>query len=90
VPDPAFGDYAPLKDIAGIQVCSKQVRNEGTYTVYEMNIVMSRPDGARIAAMCHGDRAALFADARKLAEFLGVPLVDHCGDVFQGKQRLSK
>jgi hypothetical protein len=80
--DPAIGDFASLKDVEAIQVCSAMAGHKGgpdseNYPVYELNVVMKRPPGQRIPAICHGHRDSLFADARKLAEFLGVPMVDH-------------
>jgi hypothetical protein len=82
--DPGIGDYALLKDVEAVQICSERVGGFGTFEgsqnsfqAYELNIVMKRPAGVRVAALCHGKRAALYADAGKLAEFLGVPLLDH-------------
>jgi hypothetical protein len=77
--DKAIGDYALLKDVEGVQVCSGKASGSegGSYTVYELNVVMKRPPGARVSAICHGNREAVFEDALKLAEFLGVPPVDH-------------
>lgn len=81
-PDPVLGDGAPLRDVEALQVCSAEVvGSEGSsYWVYELNVVMKRPPGARAPVMCHGNRKTLFADARQLAEFLDVPLWDHTKD----------
>lgn len=86
--DPAIGDYALLKDVEGVQVCSGKASglDNSSYTVYELNVVMKRPPGARVSAICHGKREAVFEDALKLAEFLGVPPVDHCEELPRGKQ----
>jgi hypothetical protein len=90
--DPIIGDYAALRDIEAVQVCSAIVSpSEGRpYPVYELDVVMRRPAGARLAAMCHGKRDAMFSDARKLCEFLGVPLLDHADDLLDGKLLLKK
>jgi len=77
--DPVLGDYAVLKDVAGLQICSQTVRgSEGQSSVfYELNLVLNRPPGGRVPLICHANKAALFDDARGLAEFLRVPLVVH-------------
>lgn len=86
--DPVFGDYALLRDVEGLQICSKTVSGSegGSWTALELNVVMKRPLRARVPVICHGNRAALFEDARKLAKFLNVPLVDHCDEPIQGKR----
>ena len=79
--DKLLGDYAPLRDIEGLQICSKMCKDtdgSNNYMAYELNLVMKRPPGLRVPVLCHGNRSAMFEDARKLAEFLSVPLVDHC------------
>ncbi|MDY7011510.1 MAG: hypothetical protein SVV80_12285 [Planctomycetota bacterium] len=90
--NPVFGNYALLKDMEGLQICSKTVSGSegGSWTAYELNIVMNRPPRARVPVICHGDRAALFEDARKLAEFLNVPLADHCDESIQDKRQSLK
>ena len=74
----------PIQEVAAVQVCSQP---EGSFTTFEMNLVLDRPGGEprilqrppgeRLNLMAHGDEAAVKADARKLAEFLGRPLLDH-------------
>jgi hypothetical protein len=74
-----LGTDAALKDIGAIQICSKQVPPRdgwGEFTFYEANIVMLRPAGARITVMT-GSRPAVLDDARRIAAFLRVPLLDH-------------
>ena len=87
-PDPVIGDYAPLTAVEALQVCSAKVSDSESvpFQVYELNVVMKRPAGTRVPALCHGDRDALFADANKLAEFLGVPLLDHTEEFPMGKR----
>ena len=65
----------PLSEIHALQVLSEYCRgNKSSYTSYELNLVLH--DASRINIMDHGDPKSLRADARKLADFLGVPLWD--------------
>lgn len=71
--------YCDLKDIQAIQIIRERVRSHNrsgsrSYNSYELNIVLS--DGSRINVVDHGNGARLRSDAKKLAEFLGVPLLD--------------
>ncbi len=44
---------------------------------YELKIVLAKPEGERITIKSVRKRSLVFADAKKLAEFLGKPLLDH-------------
>jgi len=45
-----------------------------------LNLALAEPEGARVSLMTHSEEKALREDARTLAEFLQVPLLDHAGD----------
>ena len=77
-PDRVIGRYGLTRDIAAVQICSQEIKGESPWTVYEINLVLARPAGTRFAIVCHGDREVIYRDATKLAEFLEVPLLDHC------------
>lgn len=78
-------------DIAAVQLCA--VRGEGehvpiplvpgamipmpSYTVYQVNLVIQRPDGCRVNLFSDTDRFYAHDDAATLADFLRVPLLDH-------------
>jgi hypothetical protein len=68
-----------FEDIAAVQICSQRVQpNEGRdYTAYEVNLVLHTPPGERVHLFGHAKENDLKADARQLADFLNVPLLDH-------------
>ena len=67
----------PLDDVAAVQICSKPDSGTGPEVYLELNLVLREPAGERLNLTCHGDRKNLRADAKKLAEFLDRPLLDH-------------
>ncbi len=76
--DPVLGDYGLIPDIEALQVCSQRVSySDSSWTVYELNAVMKRPPMARINISASTKRDVLLEDARRLAEFLNLPLLDH-------------
>ena len=71
----------PFDDLAALQVCSRAVANaKHPYVAFELNLILTDPPGERISLTCHANSEALQRDATDLAEFLGVPLLDHTGD----------
>jgi len=71
-----------LSEILMVQACSIfTVIQSGNsirwVTVYEMNIVLDRPEDNRINMTCSMKKDRFFADTKRFAEFLGVPLLDH-------------
>ena len=73
-PRAGIGPEIPLRDVAAVQVLVVR----GTDAL-EMNLVLARPEGERLNVMCHAVETPLRADAQQLAEFLGVPVLDHRG-----------
>ena len=65
---------ARLSDIAAIQIIDEHCSGNkgGSYTSWEINLVSK--DGQRLNVMDHGNKDSISADARKLGEFLGVPV----------------
>ena len=68
----------PLKNIAALQILQYDLRpgTRNTYFVFELNLVLHDPPGARRYVVGHGDYLALRKDADQLAAFLGVPILD--------------
>jgi hypothetical protein len=66
-----------IKDIVALQVCSKKVRGRTSLIdIYQLNLVFR--EGApesRVNLMAHCKHKYLLEDARRLAEFLGKPLL---------------
>ena len=56
--------------VAAVQVCSGG-------GLFEMDLVVPSVPGRRVPLLCHNRGKVLREDARRLAEFLGVPLLDH-------------
>ena len=69
----------PLRFVAAVQIASGLVSaSDGpNYTAYQANLVLNQPPGERITLMAHSREQQVRADARRLAEFIGVPLLDH-------------
>ena len=67
-------ESARLSEIAAIQIIEEQLSsNKGSSdSSWEINLVSE--DGKRVNVMDHGNKASITADARKLGEFLGVPV----------------
>ena len=79
-----LGKQSPRDGLGGIQICAgrqKGVEDEDgkthDYTVYELNLVFRTGQPRRVNLMTHGHQQVLRRDARRLAEFLGVPILDH-------------
>ncbi len=67
-----------LAEIHALQLLSERVSgNKSSYYSYELNLV--RKDGRRINVVDHGSREKLREDAKRLGEFLGVPIWDAAG-----------
>ena len=79
----AHGEGLPLDEIVAVQICSHPVRDsESSYIAYELNLVLhelSEKGSRRVTVTSHAKESALRADAKALAEFLGVELLDHSG-----------
>lgn len=62
-----------LSEIHAIQLISERVSSKNSnYTSYELNLVLK--DGSRINVMDHGKGKDLEADAKRIAQFLSVPI----------------
>ena len=66
-------------DILGVQICSRYVEGSdmGGYTTFEMNLVFAESETQRLNLVSHANETALREDARRLADFLGKPVLDH-------------
>jgi hypothetical protein len=73
-PRPDVGGCVHLKSVHALQVISEYHGGKGSYTSYELNLVLV--DGTRVNVVDHGDLARIRKDGASLAEFLGVPLWD--------------
>ena len=75
-------DGAHLDDVHALQLLRKYVRRNNSsssssssrrgYYVYELNLVLK--DGTRRFVVSHGSGNSLMNDAKKLSEFLNVPV----------------
>jgi len=65
---------ARLSEIAAIQIIDEHVSGSkgGSYSSWEINLVSE--DGQRLNVMDHGNKESIIADAKKLGDFLGVPV----------------
>lgn len=76
--DSMIGDFSLIRDIQALQVCSGKVcSNESNTWTYDLNVILKGSPCQRFLVVCRSDRDMIFEDAGKLAEFLGVPLLDH-------------
>jgi hypothetical protein len=77
--DPVIGYSGLMRDIQALQVCSAKITDfeGGTYWSYELDAVLKGPACRRFSVVRRDDRDMIFEDARKLAEFLAVPMLDH-------------
>jgi hypothetical protein len=74
------GEDIPIRNVRFLQLCSGPQVEPGDgsgYTAYQLNLVLVKPSGRRVMLVTHGNERALRQDAQRLAEFLGVPLLDH-------------
>jgi hypothetical protein len=71
------GKPLEIRDVAAVQTCLSWRSGETNWTLCEVNLVLSRPAGKRVSLVNDPDPEAAKADARRFAEFLGVPLLDH-------------
>jgi len=68
----------PLALVAAVQIASCNGSYMPRDTVfYEINLVLTEPPGERLTLMAHSHEAQIRSNARRLAEFLNVPLLDH-------------
>jgi len=80
-------DGLRLRDVWAVQVCCgmANVTEPGKpdysetrpYMTWEINLVLSSPSGQRVHIISHAKEKALREEARQLADFLRVPLLDH-------------
>jgi len=70
-----------FREIAALQLCTYYPNSDddenSCYKATELNLVLTDPPGERIGLMCHSQEDDIRKDARKLADFLGKPLLDH-------------
>ncbi len=66
-----------IRDVAAVQTCLSWRSGETNWTFCEVNLVLNRPAGKRVCLVNDPDPEAAKADARRFADFLGVPLLDH-------------
>lgn len=71
----------PLRLVAAVQMVSGRIypSEDPSYIAYQINLVLSKPPGERLAIMAHAKEQEICSDARRLADFLSVPLLDHRG-----------
>ncbi|MGK0271981.1 MAG: hypothetical protein ACI88H_002647 [Cocleimonas sp.] len=70
-------ESARLSDIAAIQIIDEYCSGSkgGSYRSWEINLVSK--DAKRLNVMDHGNKDSISADAKMLADFLGVPIWDN-------------
>lgn len=67
-----------FSDVAGVQMCRHFVPDsDGSYSSYEINLVLAGPPVRRVNLVTHGNRDVAEDDAARLAQFLEVPFWDH-------------
>lgn len=75
-----------LGDVLALQLCGFTVTGHAgdddsqPYRCLQLNLVLRDPKAARVTVACHGKLDVLRQEAMQLAEFLGVPLLDHTPD----------
>lgn|SRR5262245_55324125 len=70
----------PLSDIVAVQLLDGGWHSDGEYPDYrtrQLNLVLNDVATPRFCLSNHSNRHATYRDAKRLAEFLGVPLMDH-------------
>ncbi len=67
-------DAISLRDVAQVEIASRDVGF--TAPLFELNLVLSRPQGERVRLISRGDGESLRSDAKQLAALLRVPLQD--------------
>lgn len=73
-----FGGVLAMGLVTAVQIASATVQvDSGTFQAYEINVVLSDPTWDRLTVASHQEEAIIRNDAHRLAEFLGVPLLDH-------------
>jgi|GEM_PF-6177307 len=76
--EPVFQGGIRFRDVAALQICSGIVMNSNReFKTFELNLVLSSPPGQRAHLISHAKEQDLRDDARQLAQFLKVPLLDH-------------
>jgi hypothetical protein len=78
--EPVFQGGIRFSYVAAIQICSGIVRDSHShreFKTFELNLVLSSPPGPRARLISHAKEKDLRDDARQLAQFLKVPLLDH-------------
>lgn len=74
-------DFIELERIKGLQIISERIRSSSSsggsnrsYNSYELNLILD--NGDRINVMDHGKQSAIRADAKKLSEYLNIPVFE--------------
>lgn len=66
-------NQARLSDVHAIQLLREYVRSDkSSYYSYELNLILK--NGERLNVIDHGKKSEILSDAKKLSEFLGVPV----------------
>lgn len=69
------GNSSRIGNIHALQIIPELIRSDNkSYVSYELNLVMK--DASRMNVVDHGDPIRICDDAKKLSEFLGVPVWD--------------
>jgi len=75
------GVTVPLSEVVAIQTCcggTTTTRESGSWCKYELNLVRRADSGIeRVCILCHGKRDVIQEQARRIAERIGVKLVDN-------------
>jgi hypothetical protein len=68
-----WSETVDIERIAAVQIIQKWQKNRESrsYFVFELNLVLD--DGSRKNLVCHKNAEAIRAEAKRLADFLGVP-----------------
>jgi hypothetical protein len=70
--------------IAAVQICNQAVTDvEGRppYVVWEINLVLNQPLVERIGLVAHANDVQIRSEARRFAEFIDKPLLDHSQNI---------
>jgi hypothetical protein len=65
-----------MQDVAAVQICSKFIDGETAYMAFEINLVLQNPELRRINLLAHSKEMEIRSDARMLANFIGVSVIE--------------
>jgi hypothetical protein len=73
-----FRKSYPLKHVLAVQILQdrEHVCSDGSWEVYQLNLVVDDPDRRRLHVSSHGDAEWTRQTSKRLAEFLQVPLLN--------------